>query len=282
MTIEDVVIRRRGESGSRGVLLVGLFLGLVAAVLMAVVLSRGDSVTSIAKSARLGVVATQDIPARTRITRDMLEVRNFESGEVNVDAFTSANQLVNRVTSTDVKAGQTILPSQVSTSTGEGLTFAVGKGMRAVSINASEVSIAGGNVSPGNYVDVIGVFRMSTANDAGPMIAQLTGEAYGSFKVPADSTLTFTLLQNLRILAVAQKLPDDTAKPSEDAGSTNDVSILASRANPKASTITLEVTPQQAQILAIADMQGDLRISLRAFGDASKVTVNPIVVLLDK
>jgi Flp pilus assembly protein CpaB len=60
------------------------------------------------------------------------------------------------------------------------------------------------------------------------------------------------------------------------------VSILATRANPKASTITLEVTPQQAQILAIADMQGDLRLSLRAFGDANKVAVNPIVVPLDK
>jgi pilus assembly protein CpaB len=280
MTIEDVVIRRRGECGSRGVLLAGLFLGLVAAILIALVLSRGDGDGVATNNGRVAVVAVKDIPARTRITRDMLEVRDYEAGAVNLDAFTSANQLVNRVTAVAVKAGQPILPSQVSASTGEGLNFAVSEGMRAVSISASEVAIAGGNVSPGNRVDVVGAFKMH-AGDAGPLIAQFTGEPFGRFDVPEGGTVTFTLLQNVRILAVAQKLPEDTAAPSQDTENSVDEDVRSLRASPEAATITLEVTPQQAQILAVADLQGDLRLSLRAFGDASKAPVTPIVVLLD-
>ncbi|HEU0073613.1 MAG TPA: Flp pilus assembly protein CpaB [Dehalococcoidia bacterium] len=280
MTIEDVVTRRRGEGGSRGVLLAGLVLGLVAAILIAIVLSRGNDSGGVGGSGRVAVVAVQDIPARTRITRDMLEVRNYEAASVSAEAFTSASQLVNRVAAVAITAGQPILPVQVSATAGEGLSFAVGAGMRGISISASEVSSAGGNVSPGNHVDIVGVFSVASSSDAGPLIAQLTGEPFGTLNVTEDSVLTFTLLQDIRVLAVAQTLSGEAADSSGNSGS---VSGIAPRStNARATTITLEVTPQQAQILALADQQGDLRLSLRPFGDTNKAPVNPIIVPADR
>jgi pilus assembly protein CpaB len=278
MTIEDLVVRRRGEGGSRGVLLAGLFLGIIAAVLIAIVLSRGDSNPVATNPDHMAVVTIQDVPAHTRLTGDMLEVRSFQAGTVSADAFTATGSLVNRVTATDIKAGQPILASQVSSTAGQGLSFAVSDGMRAISIRTTEVSSAGSNLIPGNRVDIVGVFHMSAATDAGPMITALTGEAFSALDVPANATLTFTLLQDLRVLAVAQTLPSEVALPSSGSSDSSSLRGLTSTSSSRAATVTLEVTPQQAQILAVADAQGDLRLSLRAFGDTSTAPVNPIIL----
>jgi pilus assembly protein CpaB len=278
MTIEDLVVRRPGEGGSRGVLLAGLLLGIIAAILIAVVLSRGDSNGGATTNPdHMAVVATQDVPAHTRLTSDMLELRSFEAGTVNTDAFTATRQLVNRVTATDIKAGEPIVAGQVSSTAGQGLSFAVSDGMRAVSISTTEVSSAGSNVISGNRVDIVGTFNIDAARDAGPMITALTGEAFPALDVPANATLTFTLLQDIRVLAVAQTLPSEVALPSSSSDSSS-LGVLNTKSTSRATTVTLEVTPQQAEILAVADAQGDLRLSLRAFGDTSKAPVNPIIL----
>ncbi len=61
--------------------------------------------------------------------------------------------------------------------------------MRAISINADQVLSAGGLVLPGDYVDIIGVFDVKSAEGT-------EEEAY----------LVRTVLQNVEVLAVAQTI----------------------------------------------------------------------------
>ncbi len=278
---EEVAARARGEGFNRLSLLLGLGLGAVAAVLIAVVLTRAgnDKSERTVPATRLAVVAAQDIPAHSRLTAAMLKVQSYKIEDVDADAFTTVGQLTNRVTGSAVAAGQVILPAMVSTTAGEGLTFTVSPSMRAISIGVREVVTAGGNVTPGNFVDIVGVFGVSKAGDISPLLAQLTGEPVGPLFAPEGSTVTFTLLQNVRVLAVAQNLPNEPKASATAQGGTN----LAAKVNPNpgAATVTLEVTPQQAQILAVADLHGTLRLSLRPFGEAGRAPVNPIIVLVD-
>jgi len=266
-----------GNRSGRIFLYAGLLLGIVAAVLVAIVLSEaseGDTPVTQAPTTRVAVVAAEDIPAKTRITADMLKVGIFKPEDVDAESFGTVSQVVNRVTSSEVVAGQPITPALVSDTRGEGLTFTIAEGMRGMSIEVQEVVTAGGNVVPGNYVDVIAVIQLEDEPEADvvSLAAGLLGDqplpqvvVAGGFK-----TLTLTLLQNARVLAVDQTLPEQTT------GGTNASAPKATNTNPKAGTVTLEVTPDQAQILALADQVATLRLSLRPFGEESLAPVAPI------
>src|SRR5687768_644354 len=104
MATEELAARRQGGGSGRLMLYVGLALGIVAAVLVAVILSGSGDGEKIVPATRVAVVAKTDIPERTRITREMVEVKTYNVGDVDSDAFTTIGQVTNRVTSSSVAA----------------------------------------------------------------------------------------------------------------------------------------------------------------------------------
>jgi pilus assembly protein CpaB len=110
------------------------------------------------------------------------------------------------------------------------------KGMRAVALNVNAQSMVGGFVLPLSHVDIVSV------------IPEANGE-----------TKSRTILQNILILAVDQ---------------------IASRDNEKtayvANTVTVQVTPEQAQQLALAQKLGTIQLSLRSFDDDKKVQTQTV------
>jgi Flp pilus assembly protein CpaB len=273
MTGEALSASPSNRSG-RIFLYAGLVLGIVAAAMVAIVLSnatKSDEVTT-TESTRVAVVAAQDIPARTRITPQMLKVGVFNSADVDPESFGAISQVVNRVSATDITSGQAITPVRVSETRGEGLTFAISPGMRGISIGVQEVVTAGGNIAPGNYVDVIAVIDLGENPDI-VSIAQglLAGEPVPTPIVAGGkNTLTLTLLQNVRVLAVDQNLPQ------QQTGGENANSAPNANPNPRAGTVTLEVWPDKAQVLALIDKAATLRLSLRPFGEDVTAPVAPL------
>jgi pilus assembly protein CpaB len=274
MTGEALTAPSANRSG-RIFLYAGLLLGVVAAILVAMVLSdagESDQTATQAPTTRVAVVAAEDIPANTRITPEMLKVGIFEPEDVDAESFGAISQVVNRVTSDEAVAGQPITPALVSNTRGEGLNFTIEPGMRGISIGVEEVVAAGGNISPGNYVDVIAVIELGDNPDVVSIAAGLLGDeplpppvVAGGFK-----TLTLTLLQNVRVLAVDQTLPEETTGGADASAATG------TDTNPRAGTVTLQVTPDQAQKLALADNFATLRLSLRPFGEDTESPVAPL------
>jgi pilus assembly protein CpaB len=270
-----------GNRGGRIFLYAGLLLGVVAAALVAIVLSDASEKSTVTQvpATRLAVVAAEDIPANTRITADMLKVGIFQPEDVDAESFGAVSQVVNRVTSSEVVAGQPITPALVSDTRGEGLTFTIAPGMRGMSIGVQEVVTAGGNVVPGNFVDVIAVVVLQ--DEPEPDVVSLAAGLLGDQPLPpiivagGFKTLTLTVLQNVRVLAVDQTLPAQTTG-GPNASAPSDAST-----NPRAGTVTLEVTPDQAQVLALADNVATLRLSLRPFGEESQAPVAPLSAGVD-
>lgn len=268
----------RSVSGSsrmttqRFVLIAGVVCGLIAAILVfAVVAQSGGSEGDGSQSV---VVAKQDIPAQSRLITDVLEVKTLPADEVNPEAFTARSQVVNRITGEAITAGDQILPTMVSDRAGESLAFTIGAGKRAVSIEVKESVTAGGNVQPGDQVDVVGIFALDKDADVTALLAVVApgGDAVVT-PFGTDRNLTVTLLQDVKVLAVGQSL----VKSEEETTTRTTQPETDAEGRPKAKSITLEVTPQQAQLLVLADEYAVLRLAVRAFGDLGPVGIAPMI-----
>ncbi|HXG42070.1 MAG TPA: Flp pilus assembly protein CpaB [Dehalococcoidia bacterium] len=265
----------RGLRGrpERVALLLALAFGAVAALLVAVALSSGSD-SSGGDGAVPVLVARQAIGPGSTISADMVEVRQVPAAVAVDGALRSPELAVGRVALLPISAGEQVQARDVaapsvtaaSVSTDMPLSYVVPPGMRAVSIPIEEATAAGGLVRPGDRVDVIGVFDVTF---------------YGLSGNPSESTdfnnfLSMTVLQDVEVLAVAQAV--EPVVPSAGQGSGGQaprVPVEQVKPNPKAATITLAVTPEQAQRLAWALSNGELRVALRRFGETGEVPVYP-------
>ena len=224
------------------------------------------------------VVASQDITAGTRITEDMVRVKNVSADAVVPNALTTTEMAVGSVARFPITADEQILENRLAAGgieVAEGekmpLTYIVPEGMRAVGVNTKQVISAGGLVLPGDYVDIIFVAEVKT--DLPP---------------PLDrSHISQTILQNIEVLAVQQTLeevvPEETTGDGATDGEVSErVALDRADPDPEAITVTLAVTPEQVEILAMADVicQGlgerrdrAIRLSLRQFGDSEQISV---------
>ena len=260
----------------RTLLFLAVAFAVVAAVLVFVALSESDGEgkeeVAAASTTSSVVVASKDIPARTELTARLLEVTDLPPEQVLRGAFGDAEPLVGQVTRYPLAEGEQVTLSKVGAQTTEeeepGLSFVIPQGMRAFSIQVSEVSSVGGLVLPGDLIDIIAIL------DEGDV----------------DFDKAVTLLQNIEVLAVAQTaqeaIPPQATVEGEDeaeadgaAAGTEEVAATRglglrpedAEANPKARTVTLAVTPQQAQLLALTQARGKLALSLRSYGDEAEV-----------
>jgi len=258
----------------RWVLIAGVVVGLIAAILVFVVVTQAGG----SDDSQSVVVAKQDIPAQSRLVADMLEVKNLSADEVTPEAFTARSQVVNRITAGAIEAGDQILPSMVSDRAGESLAFTIAPGKRAVSIEVKEAITAGGNVQPGDQVDIVAIFALDKDADVSAALA-VVAPGGDSVVTPfgTDRNLTVTLLQDVAILAVGQSL----AKSEEETSTRVTTPETDAEGRPKAKSVTLEVTPEQAQLLALADEYAVLRLSVRPFGDEGPLGIAPMMTAFE-
>ncbi|MDP2948275.1 MAG: Flp pilus assembly protein CpaB [Chloroflexota bacterium] len=263
-----------GGRSNKVVLFLALFLGLISAVLVFVYLSRsGGEEGAPSGTTKSVVVAATEISAGTRVTEDMVKVKAIAADAVLSEALTSTDAVVGRVARFPITADEQILGNRVAAGgiavpKGEKLplSYIVPEGKRAMSIKVEQVISAGGLVLPGDFVDVI-------------MVANIKSD----LPPPLDeSHLAMTILQNVEVLAVDQEVsevvPEGSGEGSASDGGDGSVAqrvpIERADPNPEATTVTLLVTPAQAQTLAMADEKATLRLALRSFGDEQQASVD--------
>lgn len=141
----------------------------------------------------------------------------------------------------DVEAGEPLtMQAIISDVKGSGnfLAASIGAGMRAVAISVKANTSVGGFISPGDRVDVILSYTARVDADD----EQATQAIISKFA-------SQTVLTNVKVLGV-----DQLSK-----GEGREAKV------PK--TVTIEVTREQAEIVALADKMGDLSLALRRLGE---------------
>ena len=193
------------------------------------------------------VVARQDIPRGMTIRRtDLAKKSVFEvSVRGHVVHTEDVDKILERKTIFAVKREEPIFWSDIEGGAGGAIGLADmidgDKHMRAISLSVGGAAAVSGMVQPNDRVDVLGTFIFPAADVPGEM-----------------ETVTLTVLQDVTILATGQRL----AKHALAGGGPSRASGY--------STVTLEVTPREAELLVFAEhTKGRLTLSLRHPGDVS-------------
>jgi pilus assembly protein CpaB len=212
----------------RTTLIVALVVAVLTGWLTLNYLSSIQRSSAVANQPTEILVAAQEIPARVPITAAMLAKATRPAAAVEPDALTDPTKVIGALSLITIPAGSTITLSKVGHPADVGLPVRLTPGMRAVSISIDKVKGVSGLIEPGDRVDVVAIPPKSTA--APPPAA--------------------TILRGIRVLAVGPLLENTSATPPPEA------QVFT--------TITLEVTPKQVDLLEMADLNTVLRLALRS------------------
>jgi pilus assembly protein CpaB len=171
------------------------------------------------------VVAAHDMPLGSIIGERDVKTIDWAGGALPPGFIGSAPEAVGRGLITPVQENEPILEAKLAgKGAGGGLPVIIDQGMRAVSVAVDQIVGVAGFVTPSTRVDVL-----LTLTDA-------------SSKEPA----TRVIMQNVKALAAGQSIQQDKE------GKAQPVSV-----------VTVLVTPEQAETLALAASQGRIQMALR-------------------
>ena len=181
------------------------------------------------------VVAVVDIPLASTINTNQVNVVPWPKENLPKDAISDPKKVLGRVARREFVVGEPIVESKlVPADIAPGnLSLKVPAGMRAFTIPVNEVVGVGGFIIPDSRVDV--VLTTSSASQGGQQISKF-------------------VLEDLRVLAVGQTIEQKDNKP---------ITVP---------TITVAVTPEDAEKLALAILDGKINLVLRNFMDNAVVT----------
>jgi pilus assembly protein CpaB len=173
------------------------------------------------------VVASRDIDLGTQIDATALSIISWPAGVLPEGAFRDPKELEGRVLKTAMARGEPILESRLAPKgTKGGLSAVIGAGKRAITVRVNEVVGVAGFALPGSFVDVM---VHTTLDD----------------KHRNASAISKIVLERILVLAVAQEASRDDTKPKV------------------VNAVTLEVTPEEAEMLDVARSVGNLSLVLR-------------------
>jgi pilus assembly protein CpaB len=208
-------------------LIVGLVLALGTGFLLLNFLTKTGR-SSAAVVQRSVVVAVREIPARARIMPEMIATATRYADQIDSDAVFDIKSVAGRVALITIPVGSTVTQSKIVTPAALALPSRLRNGLRAVSISIDRVKGVSGLIQPGDRVDVIAV---------PPRVGNETPKAT-------------SILRGALVLALGNETETTSATPAPD--------------NQNLTTVTLAVNPQQANLLAEADVYTTLRLALRS------------------
>lgn len=201
--------------------------GLIAAVSVSRYLS---SARGFARGANSVVVAKVDIPLGAEIVAEQLTVATFPQNATPDGVFDSVEKLVGRIAVVNIAAREPLTDFKLAPEgSSGGLSATIPEGFRAMAVKVDDVIGVSGFLKPGTMVDVLTVIE--------PPRDQMT-------KVEPVSKI---VLQNVKVLANGQNI--DKPKDEREAESVR--------------VVTLQVTPEQAEKLALAAVEGKIRLVMR-------------------
>lgn len=181
------------------------------------------------------VVASVEIPAGTSIDADKVKMIDWPKASLPMGSFTTTEQILGRVPTERLIPGEPITEAKLVPREGVPgiLTYKIPAGHRAMTVAVDQVAGVAGFITPGSKVDVV---LITTPPGATQPISKI---------IPT--------LQNISVLAIGQIVEQKEGQP-----------VVVP-------TVTMDVTPAQAEDLGIASTQGRLQLVLRRAGDTEPI-----------
>ena len=209
------------------IVLVGaLIFGVLAAVSVSKYLSSAQAYT---KNLNKVAVAKVAIPLGSKIIAEQIMVVQFPKESTPDGAFDSPEKLAGRVAVMNIPAREPITESRLAPEgTAAGLSAVIPEGYRAMTVKVDDAAGISGFIMPGTLVDVVVTIDPREGSGNQDPISKI-------------------VLQNIKVLANGQNI--DKPKDEREANSVK--------------AVTLQVTPEQAEKLALASSEGKLQLVMR-------------------
>ena len=173
------------------------------------------------------VVATADLSLGSALDADDLKVLAFPQGQAPEGSFAKPEEIVGRGLIVNVVKNEPVLSAKLAPKeAGAGLPPVIPEGMRAISVRVNEVIGVAGYVLPGNRVDVLAT-QSPTQNQ--------------------EDVTSKVVLANVEVVTAGTRLEQDQkdGKPVQ------------------VTVVTMLVTPEQSERLALASTEGKIQLALR-------------------
>ena len=189
----------------------------------------------------------KDIAENEPITEDAIRGVKIKMYSAQLSAsrhipYSQKNLIINRKAQLSIPRGKILQWNDLQNAVSggkDGLTRLIQPGYRAVSIAVDQTASVSGLVQPNNYVDLIGTFKFP----------DLRGDT-------SLDTITLTILQKVRVIATG-----------------TDYGIQDGKRAPRGySTVTLELSPKEVEMIIFASQKGRIQMSLRNYEDAAVAT----------
>src|ERR1700753_3912059 len=215
--------------------------GLVAAVAVSHYLSNAQALT---RDMRKVVVAKVDVPLGSKLVAEQLTTAQVPGDATPDGAFDSTDKIVGRVVTVNIAAREPVTDFKLAPEgSAAGLSAVIPEGYRAMTVKVDDVVGVAGFARPGSLVDVVVVIQPSgdRTSDQGP--------------------ISKIVLQNIKVLASGQNID----QPKND-----------DREAQQVKAVTLQVTPEEAEKLALASSEGKLQLVMRNSVDQDDEKTNGV------
>jgi pilus assembly protein CpaB len=176
------------------------------------------------------LVAAQPIPAGTMLTRDHVKVVQWPASSRLDGSLGDPRTVVDRGAIVAIAANEPVTESKLAAlGAGAGLPPTIPPGMRAISVRVNEVIGVAGFVVPGTRVDVLVTFESRTQSNA--------------------DSVARVVVSNAQVLTAGTRFDQEQARQDN-------------RPIPT-SVVTLLVSPEDAQRIALASAEGRITLTLR-------------------
>ena len=223
------------------VLLFSVLLAVLAVVLMQMYKTNLAKELGVSGTRVPVLVASEKIPAFTEIESSQLQVKEYPENFVPPGHHPKAlmRDLIGQTTVFDIMPGDPILTKDMAlTQRTAQLSTKILKDMRALALPVDKVNSFGGLLRPSDHVDILGTFQKPSSGDVE----------------------TVTLLQNVTVLAVGGQLGNSSSSSS---------SSRKGGRRTRANTVTVAVTPEEAELLVFAQDRGTLGLTMRGKDDVN-------------
>lgn len=222
--------------GTKKYWIIAIICGLAAAALFYLFLGQVEEQYRPDNMVKV-VRAAQPIPKDQVIKANQLMTEEVPDIYAHPNGIRDASEAVGKTVTSDISAGEEILKEKLvgEKDKADRLAYVIPLNKRAVTIAINEVTGVANNIKVGDHVDLMVTIEASLGGSE-------------------SKTYTVLPLQNIEVLAVGSK------------GADNKVT---------AGTLTVAVSPQQAQPLILATECGIIRLMLRSPVDDSTVDLPP-------
>lgn len=268
------------KRSNRLILLIGIFLAVVAFVLILVTLQNGSggNGTPAPVTTTHWVVARTSIPLGSKITPDMVGLTEEKPiADKPLNAYGDPSGVIGLTARQNVVQGQAITPEITNGTSGSILNIEVPAGKVAIAIQVDQVSGVGTVTKQGDYVDML----VALTGDKFPVVSLNPQDRSVTVVSGLNSTSVKLLLQGMQVLGTL--LPPAAAETGNNAQASPGTGSGATSLNGQQQIVIVAVDAQQAEVIKYAQVEGNISLVLRSADDfrdpATGLPLDPTLIV---